>query len=521
MSEFLFPIHDRATAPFAWRQYQLNAVEACTAAVKTSAGCLLILPCGVGKTEIAVRLIQTLPEAGTRAVFITHLDSLISQTAARLRLRGVACGVEQAALKSDELVTVASYKSLISRDRYAKFVGDTSLVVVDESHMNYSKRAIQILNALRDGGAKVIGMTASPDRMSGDPLTQFYGNIAYHYTLQQAIEDGWLVAPRIWLSIAGELDLSKPIFDRGQGDFSAEQLCKEMAREGNVQTVTNLVLNHHEGEPCVVFCQGILQAEKVRERLYRGGIEAALVHSNMEPDERRMNLSLFESGKLNIILNVGCLTVGWDCPIVRKLFWCKPTKSRPQYQQGIGRGTRPLNGVVDGWATAAQRRQAIADSKKPFFEVFDLVDASRHNDLQTSIEALVPEIPPEIARRVRQKAEQGGVTLTALGALIEQEQQLIEDERKRAAQEKSALDAIAERDRAAWLAGMEFRNFERPAFAQAEEAPKQRGWRVTFGRHKGTLLRDVDTGWIKWALANAKLNPAFRQACQRELGRRA
>jgi superfamily II DNA or RNA helicase len=517
VGELLFPIHER-TASFSWRPYQIASVQAAQQCLAASSGCLLVLPCGCGKTEIAVRLIQTMAHS-RGALVISPLDTLVSQTASRLRLRGVRCGVEKASLKSDELVTVASYKSLISRSRFEKFVGTVSLVIVDESHLNYSKRAIEILTALRDGGAKIVGLTASPDRMTGDPLTEFYGPVPYFYTLQDAINDGWLVPPKVWLTVAGELDLSQ--FDEGSGDFNANRLAKEMARDANVQTVSQLVLQHHEGEPSVVFCQGIIQAEKVRQVLARGGLEAAIVHSRMEEPERRLNLSMFEDGKLNIVLNVGCLSLGWDAPIVKKVFMCKPTRSRVVYQQAVGRGTRPIV-RLDDYGSAVQRRQAIAESSKPFFEIFDLVDASRHNDLVTAVEALQPEMEDLLARRVRKAREgKGPQGLSDLERLVAAEQALMAEEAKQQAREESARAALTERQRAAWLAGVEFSTCERDAFAPAEQRPKVRGWRVTFGKYKGTLLRDVDTGWLHWALAKCHMNPAFRAAVEREVRRRA
>jgi superfamily II DNA or RNA helicase len=518
VGELLFPIHDKPVASFSWRPYQIESVQAAQQCLASSSGCLLVLPCGCGKTEIAVRLIETLAREGG-ALVISPLDTLVSQTASRLRLRGVRCGIEMASLKSEEPVTVASYKSLISRSRFEKFVG-VELVIVDESHLNYSKRAIEILTALRDGGAKIVGLTASPDRMTGDPLTEFYGPVPYFYTLADAINDGWLVPPRVWLTVAGELDLSQ--FDEGSGDFNANRLAREMARDANVQTVSQLVLQHHEDDPSVVFCQGIIQAEKVRQVLARGGVEAAIVHSRMEEPERRMNLSLFEDGTLNVILNVGCLSLGWDAPIVKKVFMCKPTRSRVVYQQAVGRGTRPMVSGLDGHANAAQRRQAIAESSKPFFEIFDLVDASRHNDLVTAVEALQPAMEDLLARRVRKAREgKGPQGLSDLERLVAAEQALMAEEAKQQAREESARAALTERQRAAWLAGVEFSTCERDAFAPAEQRPRVKGWRVTFGKYKGTLLRDVDTGWLHWALAKAHMNPAFRAAVEREVRRRA
>lgn len=524
MESYLFPKHDEGVAsPFAWRQYQIDAVHAASEALRSSQRCLLVLPCGCGKTEIGVRLIQQcIPQETGKALVVSPFVTLTGQTANRLRVRGVPCGIEQGILRSAEQVTVASYKSLISRDRYQNYLNCFSrgdLVIVDESHLNYSKRALDILTAFSELGCNIVGMTASPDRAKGDPITEFYGGVAYHYTLMQAIADGWLVPPKVWVTVASALDLSR--FDDGFGDFNAKQVAKAMAQEENVQTVTNLVLQHHEGEPSVVFCQGILQAEKVRQCLWRAGVEAAIVHSQMEEDERRMNLQLFENGTLNIVLNVGCLTIGWDCDIVRKLFMCKPTRSRSLYQQAIGRGTRPLAGTVDGWATAAQRRTAIYESAKRDFEVFDLVDCSRHNDLVTAIEALNDDLPPDVAKRVRLKREgEEGVPLTKLGELIAAEQELLAEENRAAAEQRAALEALTADNRRGFIADQRFGNYERDAFAQAEMPPAYRGWRWLFGQHKGTPLPQMDLGYMQWALRKNVLKGAFKDAVEREVRRR-
>lgn len=519
MSGYLFPIQgDGVASPFAWRPYQLACVEAVRSRLETSQGCIAVLPCGTGKTEILIRLLTTLVALSRRAVVVSPLTSLVSQTAARLRLRGVACGVEQGALRSGERITVASYKSLISRNRYQQFIEDCDLVVVDESHMNYSKRSIEILTAFRDSGAKLVGVTATPERMTGDPIVDFYGDVAFNYELRQAIQDGWLVEPRIWLTVAGDLDLSQ--FDEGEGDFNAERLAKEMTKQANVHTVAQLILQHHEGEPSVVFCAGIGQAERVRQVLFRAGLEAAIVHSRQDEAERDMYMGMFERQELNVILNVGCLGVGWDSPIVRKIFFCKPTRSRIVYQQGVGRGTRPLKGTVDGWATPHQRRESIAQSAKPYFEIFDLVDCSRHNDLITAAEALYPAMQPELAKRIRNRPADQPQTLTELGALLELESQLIEDEQQQAAQQAAAQEALAERKRAAWLAGVEFSTCERDAFLPAEQRPKERGWRVKWGRYKGKLLREVEIGWLQWALQGNRVHGPYRAAIEREVRRR-
>lgn len=69
-------------------------------------------------------------------------------------------------------------------------------------------------------------------------------------------------------------------------------------------------------------------------------------------------------------------TEGFDAPATEIIANCRPTKSESLYLQIIGRGTRPLPGVVDGPETAEERKAAIAASAKPCCVVLDFVGNS-------------------------------------------------------------------------------------------------------------------------------------------------
>jgi len=55
---------------------------------------------------------------------------------------------------------------------------------------------------------------------------------------------------------------------------------------------------------------------------------------------------------------------------------CIPTSNRAAYIQRAGRGTRPLQGILDGLQSADDRRRAINQSEKPFMTVLDFVGVS-------------------------------------------------------------------------------------------------------------------------------------------------
>lgn len=511
----LFPLDDAAAAKpaLSLRPYQRACRDTVLDSLPKDGGRgLVIAATGTGKTEIGVEIIRAF---GKNALFISPLIELVSQTASRLRSRGLDCGIEQGVLKSHSGVTVASYASLLSRDRYQRFVDSVKTVIVDEVHLNYTRRALQMLDDFSQAGALILGMTASPERGTGDPLVKYYQRVLFDYGIRTATDDGWLVPSKVWLSVIEDMDLSQ--CHRAFGDYNAEQLATIMARERVVQGVCSLVEQHYEGEPSVVFCHSIHQSEQIVEVLGRRGIEASIVHSRMDADERRMHLSRFENGITPIICNVGVLTLGWDHPPVRRLFIAKPTKSKAKYVQMYGRGTRPLPGVVDGYGTPEQRKQAIADSRKPMFEVFDITDTARHNDLITAVDVL-SDAPPEVLRRSKLRTEKAG------GVTPKQLDEIIQAEREAEAREQAARDALEASRRANLVVNARFGIYERDPYAAAEEAAgrgRVRRWHMLFGKHKGKPLTDIPTGYLQWVVRESNCrNRQFLDACAREVSRR-
>jgi superfamily II DNA or RNA helicase len=500
---------------FNLRPYQQQAVDAVVDMLRTHDSCLLTQATGTGKTETAIATVDAM-DARDGAIICGPFIDLVGQTAARFRSRGIPCGVEQGVLKSSEPVTSACYASLLSRRRYEQYLGRTKLLIVDESHLNYTPAALKMLGYFREAGTKILGMTASPQRASGDPLTQWYGPVAFDYPYQRAVEDGYLAPTKLWTVVLEDLDLSA--FKGRFGDFDQEKMDALLRSEQNVQTVASLIEQHHEGQPSVVFCQSIKHAEMLREVLARRDIFASIVHSKMDPLERRQHQRDFESGENNVILNVGCLTTGWDFPPLAKLFIARPTKSKSLYIQMFGRGTRTLKGVIDGLHTPEDRRAAIAASAKPFAEVFDFTDTSRHCDLRTAVDVLAPELEGELLTRVKRACE-GRSQAIALDPVIE-------EQRAAMAREEAARHALEVEQRKLLTANGQFRLYERDVYAKAEVQARPRNtWfienHMIFGKHKGQKIRDTPTGYLRWVLRESNCrNQIHMAAIRREVARR-
>ena len=473
---------------------------------------LIELPTGTGKT----RTVVLLPREGARTLIIVPFISLIGQTVSEVRkLRQCEPDIEQAdihAVPESEFV-VASWQSLQSNERWKKFVGKVDLVVVDEAHFSFTEDCRDILRSYIDNGARVLGVTATAYRSDKKSLLGLYDSVAYTYSLRQAISDGWLCGPRVKMHYLESVDL-KGVARKAGADFNAEELDRILRTEQALQEIAALYAKVHvAGKQGIMFCHSVVQATQMRNFLFdRHGVNASLVHSYMATSEYEDELAAYVEGHRELIINVGCLTTGWDHPPVSEVYICKPTKSLSKYTQMIGRATRTLKNVIDGLDTVEQRLDAIKASDKPHFVVHDLTDSSRCHKVQSCIEVLAGQSKHLSA--VKRKAEKSEMSMEEIDAAVQAE---IEHERQMARMEREE----ERRRRQKLVVGMRFSEEERDIFLDPDrDTPGRREWRFPFGRWKGFPLRNIRTDYLEWALREARLSSFWKRVIQDHLNSR-
>lgn len=476
---------------------------------------LLELPTGCGKTRTFVLL----PREGARTLVIVPLIELIGQTVQAITsLRKCEADVEQAdlsAIPETEFV-VASWQTLLRNGRYKKFIGKVDLVVVDEAHWGFTMQARDILQELEQGGARVLGCTATAYRADKQSLLGFYEKISYCYSLRQAIDDGFLVPPKVKVHYVKSINLTQAA-KKAAADFHAEELDRILRSEQVLHDIASLIQsNHAPGRQGLVFAHSVKQACSLRDLLLdRHGIAASLVHSYQSNDEYKGELAAYTKGDRELIINVGILTTGWDHPPVSEIFIAKPTKALNKYTQMVGRGTRTYDCKVDDFSTAEERRAAIAASKKPHFIIHDITDSSRCHQLCSAIDVLATQ-SKAVKVKVREKVEEEEVGIEEIDAAVAAE--------LAAEAEAARLERDAERRRrAALVVGVEFDSDDRDPFARPDRAEaRRREFRFPFGKYKGFPMSSpgVPSSYLEWMAKEAKLTPMWRKAVDNELQRR-
>lgn len=497
------------------RPYQKEAHTKVRASFRAGAKRVLIeLPTGTGKTRTFVLM----PRAGARTLVIVPMIELIGQTVKTIReLRDCDPDVEQAgqwAAPETEFV-VASWQTLLRNERYKRFVGLVDLVVVDEAHWGFTTQARDMLNELVEGGARVMGVTATAYRADKKSLMGFYEEVPYCLSLRTAIDEGWLVPPKVRVHYVRSIDLSG-VAKKGAADFAPEELDKILRSEEALHDLAALInQNHKPGAKGLVFAHSVIQATMLRNLMVdRHGVECSLVHSYQSDMEYREELDAFMVGDRELIINVGILTTGWDYPPLSEIFLAKPTKALNKYTQMVGRGTRSHGVKIDDFATAEERKAAIAASSKPHFVIHDITDSSRCHKLCSAMDVL-SEQAIEIKERVKKKLEDQETSL-------EEIDQAVAAEIKHEQEATRLLREVERKRREGIKVAVEFDHEDHDPFAEADrDTARRREWRMPFGKHKGQPMKSVDRGYLEWMLREARLTPMWKKAVAGELDRRA
>lgn len=304
---------------------------------------LLVLPTGTGKTIVFASVAADQVRAGDRVLILAHRGELLEQAADKLqRSTGLVSAVEKAestCLDSWFRVVVGSVQTLQRTARLERFPQDYfGTIIIDEAHHAITDGYRRILDYFDH--AKVLGVTATPDRGDMRNLGEVFDSLAFEYKLTDAIKEGYLCK-----IMAQTIPLKLDITDVGftSGDYSLGQL--GTALDPYLEQIAAEMANRCKGRKTVVFLPLIKTSQKFRDLLNAHGFRAAEV--NGQSDDRRQVLADFEADKYNVLCNSMLLTEGWDCPSVDCVVVLRPTKVRSLYSQMVGRGTRLSPGKTD------------------------------------------------------------------------------------------------------------------------------------------------------------------------------
>lgn len=325
------------------RPYQKESMESVFEQWEEVDRTLLVLPTGCGKTIVFAKITEQCVKGGKRVLILAHRGELLEQAADKIaKTTGLGCATEkaeQSSLNTWYRIVVGSVQTLMREKRLNQFDRNYfDVIIIDEAHHCISDSYQKVLQYFSN--AKVLGVTATPDRGDMKNLGSYFESLAYEYSLPKAIKEGYL-CPIKAQTIPLKLDLSG--VSQQAGDFKTSDI--DTALDPYLYQIGDEMKKYCINRKTVVFLPLVKTSQKFTHILNELGFSA--VEVNGGSDNRTEVLQDFDNGKYNVLCNSMLLTEGWDCPSVDCVVVLRPTKVRALYSQMVGRGTRLYEGKTE------------------------------------------------------------------------------------------------------------------------------------------------------------------------------
>lgn len=398
------------------RPYQQEAYDCTLEKFETVDTALLVLATGLGKTVVAAHLINHFKQLG-RILMLAHRAELIYQADNHIqKICEVESDIEMGdawatgfdVFKADVVIsTVQTQIAGREGGRMTRFdPKEFSLLIIDEGHhapaVTY-KRIIAYYKQNPD--LKILGLTATPDRLDKKAMGQIFEEVAYAYDIRDGIDDGWLVPIEQQSVFVEGLDFSS--VKTTAGDLNGKDLANVLEFEEILHGIADPTVKLTGDKKTLIFAASVVHAERLTEIINRHRPNSARFVCGTTPKEiRRGMFKDFAEKAFQYLVNVGVATEGFDDPSIECVVMARPTKSRTLYAQMAGRGTRPLPGIVDLYRGVVERREAIANSSKTHLEIMDFVGNAGRHKLITSADILGGRYTDEVVELAKKNAEE-------------------------------------------------------------------------------------------------------------------
>lgn len=333
---------------------------------------LAVLPTGGGKSVVMSDIVLDGYRSGQMPqAIIAHRNELVSQMSCHIAKRGIPhriVGSDQTVAQTQRkhralfgqsfvdptaATAVIGVDTLISRaDTLQKWASQIHRWLGDEWHHcignekvepNKWGKAVRMFN-----NAYGLGVTATPVRANGQGLGRAYDgcmdDMVIGPSMRWLIDNKYLcdyevVCPESDMRVSDE-EIS------ANGDWSSQTLRKAAKKSHIVGDVVRDYVRYAKGRRAIVFSTDIETANETAQKFVETGIRAAALNAKSLPAWREQCIANFESGKLEVLINVDLFDEGFDVPACDVVVMARPTASLGKYLQMVGRALRYIEGKV-------------------------------------------------------------------------------------------------------------------------------------------------------------------------------
>lgn len=320
------------------RPYQSDLVARIRIQYKSYRSVLAVAPTGSGKTVIFSYIADHASRRNNTVLILAHRAELIDQISAALTSFGTPHGMIAAGYREDyrHAVQLGSVFTVAKRlDR----IRPPTLIVVDEAHHAVNSTTWgKVISRYPD--AKVLGVTATPVRLSGEGLRECFQTMILGPTVPDLVSIGALCPVRVFAPPT----ISTEGLHTRMGDF----VKSELTAVTDTPTVTGDAVAHYQrhapGKAAVAFCVSVAHAEHVAAQFKAAGILAYSVDGSLDRLVRRQIVAAFIRREIQVLTSCDIVSEGFDIPHCEVGISLRPTQSEGLWLQQCGRILRPAPG---------------------------------------------------------------------------------------------------------------------------------------------------------------------------------
>lgn len=327
---------------------------------------IAIAPTGSGKTVMFCTLVKRALALGLvkKVLILVHRTEIFYQNVKTFNecegefSHSLVCQEEKSLDGQVVFAMVLTFNNIFKS--VPDIMQDFDLVIVDEAHHTCAGTYKRMLETIPKD-AFLLGFTATPKRGDGQKLTGQYKHLCDQIFMHELIANKLLVPPKILQAIYNDdfrdrLFLTKTKTGDYDQDAAAEILNDAMVHE----EMYKIWCKNAKNRQTVVFCTVVKHAKSVCQYLISQGEKAAYIYGDMDDKERKIILQNYQTGVIQILVNVAILIEGWDDPHTSCVVILRPSSYVSVVMQMIGRGLRSLPPIpLEGSNLATEGTQKV------------------------------------------------------------------------------------------------------------------------------------------------------------------
>lgn len=306
------------------RDYQSDLINKVDVAFTKYKRVLLVAPCGSGKTVIASDIINNSPG---NVLFIVHRKELVDQLTKTLQTLDIPTSNIHVAM-------IQSFKNMLN---VVTFKPD--LIIIDEAHHATSKSYVEVLNHFSN--VNVLGLTATPVRMSGMPLGDLFEYMVTGVSANDLINRKYLADYDYY---APKIDIDFTAAKIVAGDYKASDIDFLMDTPKIYGDIINNYKKLADNKKTIIYCSSIEYSKKIETLFIDNWYPAKHFDGSTPKAERDQIIQDFRDDKIKVLINVDLVGEGFDVPDCECVILLRPTQSLSLYIQQSTRCLR-VNGT--------------------------------------------------------------------------------------------------------------------------------------------------------------------------------